>query len=165
MLRQVKVDATAQQFLRNAHWGRARVLENLKRYAEAATDWDRVVDLSPEVEQPRCRMNRATSRVRAGQVNAALKEAEELSKVQDAATLYDLACVFALAADRPDETAATLSKEDCAQRAVAILQQAIAKGYKDAEHLKKDDDLKGLRERDDFKKLLRELEAANAKKQ
>ncbi|HEV2949500.1 MAG TPA: hypothetical protein VGX70_19140 [Gemmataceae bacterium] len=34
----------------------------------------------------------------------------------------------------------------------------IAKGWKNAEHMKKDDALKSLRERDDFKKLLTELE-------
>jgi hypothetical protein len=38
------------------------------------------------------------------------------------------------------------------------LQQAVPKGYKDAAHLKQDDDLKFLPGRDDFKKLLAELE-------
>lgn len=51
------------------------------------------------------------------------------------------------------------SKEECAKRAVALLQQAIAKGYKNLEHVTKDDDLKALRERADFKKLLAELDA------
>jgi hypothetical protein len=40
---------------------------------------------------------------------------------------------------------------DCAKR-------TVAKGRKNAEHTKKDDDLKALREREDFKKLLAELE-------
>jgi hypothetical protein len=44
------------------------------------------------------------------------------------------------------------------------LSQAVARGYKDAVQMKKDDELKALRERDDFKNLLAELEAANAKK-
>jgi hypothetical protein len=34
----------------------------------------------------------------------------------------------------------------------------VAKGYKEIDHLKKDDDLKALRERDDYKKLLMEHE-------
>ena len=42
--------------------------------------------------------------------------------------------------------------------------KAVSKGFDDAEHMKQDDDLKALRGRDDFKKLLAELEAANAKK-
>jgi hypothetical protein len=45
-----------------------------------------------------------------------------------------------------------------AGRAVELLQQAVSRGYKDAEHLKKDEDLRGLREREDFKKLIRQLE-------
>jgi hypothetical protein len=61
-------------------------------------------------------------------------------------------------------TGCLLSKEDCAKRAITLLQQAVAKGFKDADHMKKDDDLKALRERDDFKKLVMELEAAKAKK-
>ncbi len=39
-----------------------------------------------------------------------------------------------------------------------LLSQAIAKGYKDIDHLKKADDLKPLRERADYQKLLKELE-------
>ncbi len=37
--------------------------------------------------------------------------------------------------------------------------QAVAAGYKDAAHIKQDKDLGALRERDDFKALLAELEA------
>jgi len=84
--------------------------------------------------------------------------AEALPKNADAVTLYDAVCVLALAAGRPDEAGGSLSKEECARRAMALLQQAVARGYKDAEHLKKDDDLKALRQRDDFKKLVAELE-------
>jgi eukaryotic-like serine/threonine-protein kinase len=164
VLRQVEVDVTARQFLRNAHWGRAETLDDLKRHAEALKDWDKAVELSPEAKRPRLRVYRALSGVRAGRVDDALKEAEELSKIQNPGILYDAACVFALVADRRDEPGRSLSKEDCAKRAVALLQQAVAKGFKDAEHLKKDDDLKALREREDFKKLLAEMEAAKAGK-
>ena len=43
--------------------------------------------------------------------------------------------------------------------AVAMLRAAVAKGYKDAAHLKQDKDLDALREREDFKTLLGGLEA------
>jgi tetratricopeptide (TPR) repeat protein len=158
VLRQVKVDVTAQQFLRNALWGRALALDDLKRHAEAARDWDKVVELSPEAQRAGFRANRAVSRVRAGQVDAAIQEAEELAKDANADMLYNAACVLALAAGRPDEAGGSLSKEKCARRAVALLRQAVAKGFKDADHMKNDDDLKALRGRDDFKKLLAELE-------
>jgi tetratricopeptide (TPR) repeat protein/tRNA A-37 threonylcarbamoyl transferase component Bud32 len=45
-------------------------------------------------------------------------------------------------------------------QAVEALRQAVARGYKDAAHLKKDRDLDPLRGRDDFKRLLAEVEAA-----
>jgi hypothetical protein len=49
-------------------------------------------------------------------------------------------------------------------QALALLRTAVAKGYKDAAHLKKDKDLDPLRGRDDFKKLLAELEAGKPEK-
>ncbi len=50
--------------------------------------------------------------------------------------------------------------EQYAARAVELLRQAVAKGYKDVGHLKKDPDLDAQRQREDFKKLLRELEGS-----
>jgi serine/threonine protein kinase/tetratricopeptide (TPR) repeat protein len=43
--------------------------------------------------------------------------------------------------------------------AMKLLRDAMSKGYKDVPHMKKDTDLDPLREREDFKKLLAELEA------
>ena len=43
--------------------------------------------------------------------------------------------------------------------AVADLRQAFARGYQDLEGIKKDDRFTQLRNRDDFKKLLEEVEA------
>ena len=45
-----------------------------------------------------------------------------------------------------------------AERAVALLRQAVAKGYSDVNGMKNDDDLKPLRLRDDFQELLREMQ-------
>ena len=84
----------------------------------------------------------------------ALRQADEVLQEKNlpADTLHNLACVHALcaAAAKDDKTAA---------KAVDLLKQAVAKGYKDVAQLKKDSDLDGLRQRDDFKKLLEELEA------
>jgi tetratricopeptide (TPR) repeat protein len=158
VLRESKGDAVARLFLRNAHAGRAQALMDLRRCGAAAADWEAAVDLSPPPERPRWRMARAVSRVRAGQVDAAMDEAQELAKDGDARTLYNAACVFALAAGRPDDAAASLSKEQCARRAVALLEQAVAKGWHNAEHMKNDEDLNALRQREDFKKLLAALD-------
>jgi hypothetical protein len=43
--------------------------------------------------------------------------------------------------------------------AMETLRQAVVEGYKDAAHMKQDPDLDPLRQRDDFQKLLAELEA------
>jgi tetratricopeptide (TPR) repeat protein len=70
-------------------------------------------------------------------------------------TLYDAACVYAMAAAlaRDDVKQA----EQFAARAVELLRQAIRKGYKDVAHMKTDEDLAALRGRDDYQKLLGEL--------
>jgi serine/threonine protein kinase/tetratricopeptide (TPR) repeat protein len=47
-----------------------------------------------------------------------------------------------------------------ADQTMAMLLGAVAKGYKDIEHLKKNRDLDPLREREDFKKVIAQLEAA-----
>ena len=80
----------------------------------------------------------------------------------DASSLYDAACMRAVTAAvlrATDKSAAAAKQADAeADRAVAWLKQAIAAGYKNAAHIKKDPDLDPLRSREDFKKLLRELE-------
>ena len=75
--------------------------------------------------------------------------------------VYDAACGYALCSalvEKPEEN------ERHAARAVALLKQAIAKGYKDVAHLKKDADLDALRGRADFQALLKELEAKQPEK-
>ena len=42
--------------------------------------------------------------------------------------------------------------------AMKLLRDAVSKGYKDAPHMKKDTDLDPLRQREDFEKLIAELE-------
>jgi serine/threonine protein kinase len=79
----------------------------------------------------------------------------------DAGSLYEAACCRAVTASLqakakgPD--AARLAKED-ADKAMAWLARAVAAGFKDAAHMKKDTDLDFLRDREDFKKLVAELD-------
>jgi hypothetical protein len=82
---------------------------------------------------------------------------------------YKAACVLAgctpLAAKDaklPEARRQELAKE-YADRAVAALRQAVADGYRDAAQLRKDPDLDPLRGRDDFRKLLAELEKRASK--
>ena len=91
---------------------------------------------------------------------------EKLNRT-DADSLYNAACWRAVAAavqaKTPGTDTARLAKDD-ADRAMAWLTKAVAAGYKDAAHMKKDTDLDALREREDFKKLLAEVVAKVGKK-
>jgi serine/threonine protein kinase len=86
----------------------------------------------------------------------------EQLKRTDVDSLYKSADLRAVTAAvlRSADKSATAAKQanDDADRAMAWLKQAVAAGYKDAAHLKKDDDLDSLRAREDFKKLVAELE-------
>jgi tetratricopeptide (TPR) repeat protein len=52
-----------------------------------------------------------------------------------------------------------------ANQAIAMLRDAVAKGYRDAAHMKSDENLAPLRERDDFKKMVTDLEVPQAGRQ
>ena len=79
----------------------------------------------------------------------------------DADSLYAAARFQAVAAavqvKTPGADAARLAKDD-ADRAMQWLHKAVQAGYKDAAHMKSDADLDALREREDFKELLAELQ-------
>jgi hypothetical protein len=85
----------------------------------------------------------------------------------DADSLYNAACYRAVtaavvrAADKPGAAAKEADAE--AERAMAWLRQAVAAGYKDVAHMRKDKDLDALRGRADFRKLLADLEAGQGK--
>jgi serine/threonine protein kinase/tetratricopeptide (TPR) repeat protein len=53
--------------------------------------------------------------------------------------------------------------QNYADRAMTMLRRAVARGYKDVAHMKKDADLDALRGREDYKKLIAELEARQKK--
>jgi hypothetical protein len=71
--------------------------------------------------------------------------------------LYDCACAMALASAAPHNPEAGAH----AARAVAVLRQAIAKGYGDVPHLLRDADLAPLRRRADYAALLWDLADAS----
>jgi hypothetical protein len=81
----------------------------------------------------------------------------------DAGSLYNAACWRAVtaavlsASDHTEAGAKDAAAE--ADRALAWLKRAVAAGYKDAAHMKKDTDLDALRTQEEFKKLIAELEA------
>jgi tetratricopeptide (TPR) repeat protein len=86
----------------------------------------------------------------------------ESLKRTDAGSLYNAASLRAVAAAvlrAADESADGGRRADVeADRAMDWLKQAVAAGYKDAAHLKRDNDLDALRGRADFSDLVKTLE-------
>jgi tetratricopeptide (TPR) repeat protein len=151
-----------QSGLQEAHKSRAEALSALQHHAEALKDYDKMVKFAPEPERPYYRSIRAVGRMRAGQVPEAIEEAEEMAKKEGdrtKATLYLGARVYALASV-PSKANPISPQQQAkyAERAIALLRQAVAKGYKNVNNMKNDDDLKSLRPRDDFQKLLSEMQ-------
>ena len=91
----------------------------------------------------------------------------EKLKLTDGDSLYDAACMRAVtaavicASDKSPTAAQDAAVE--AERAMAWLRQAVAAGYEDGEYMQKDNDLDALRDREDFKKLLAELQKGKEK--
>jgi hypothetical protein len=80
------------------------------------------------------------------------------------ADAYDAACYLSLCVPivaKHDKLDATQRKEAAqfyGDAAMKFLLDAVGKGYKDVQHLTKDADLEPLRQRDDFRQLVAELE-------
>jgi hypothetical protein len=99
-------------------------------------------------------LGRTDSLARAGDGDRAVAELGPLlPKLIRAGDLYNAACVYAVVAAREP-----VGNRHAGQ-AVEVLRQAVAKGYKDAAHLKTDPDLAALRGRADFRQLVADLEA------
>jgi tetratricopeptide (TPR) repeat protein len=149
-------DVKAQLSLRNAHGGRAQALTVLQKHAEAVKDWDRALALGQGPLPSHFRLQRATNLVQLDQHARATAEVEEILQTTklNANDTYDAACVFALVSAKTREPGLT---EQYATRAVALLREAAAKGFRDMAHMQKDTDLDALRQRQDFQQFLREL--------
>jgi serine/threonine protein kinase/Tfp pilus assembly protein PilF len=72
-----------------------------------------------------------------------------------AAEWYDFACIYAVVSGKVAD-----KRQEYADRAMELLHQAVQAGWKDAGRMKRDRELDPLRGREDFKKLLAELEKA-----
>jgi serine/threonine protein kinase len=80
------------------------------------------------------------------------------------ANAYDAACFLSQCIpivakhDKLDDKQRKEAAQFYGDQAMKLLREAVSKGYKDAAHMKKDTDLSPLRQREDFQKLLAELE-------
>ena len=84
-----------------------------------------------------------------------MAEVAELTKKPSwtAGQWYNFACVYSFASAKIAD-----KKNEYADRAMELLQKAVKAGWNDAKHTANDTDLDPLRDREDFKKLLADLE-------
>jgi tetratricopeptide (TPR) repeat protein len=126
------------------------------RAAEQALDDLKTVRQQPEPLRPSLLVAVNKAHVQRKQHDKAIAAAEMLADMAKSADdLYNASCTFALCVLIADSDE---SKEKDAVRAVTLLRQAVNMGFKDVKQLKTDPDLNALRQRDDFRRLLRELE-------
>jgi tetratricopeptide (TPR) repeat protein len=153
--------ATARQFMRNACASRAEALVALKRYAEAAKDWDMAQKLDSGAMKSQFRFNRAEALCRSGNHQEAAAAADELTKEPTITPggIFNLGCIMAICASKTDDNSL---RDAYSVKAVALLERAKAVGlFNDAkliEQLQSDKDLDAVRQRDDFRKLLSDVE-------
>jgi serine/threonine-protein kinase len=154
----------ARSLLRDTHYYRSRIFSSRDQHAEAVQEWDHAIELATGLWRPAFRAGRAISLAQLGDYRRAVDEANALAEEEliPSEHLYGLACVYSLSSAAAKEDA-KLSYQYAA-RALQLLREAVKKGFKDVAHMKKDPKLDPLRSRDDFQKLLAQLEAGDAKK-
>jgi tetratricopeptide (TPR) repeat protein/tRNA A-37 threonylcarbamoyl transferase component Bud32 len=161
VLRDSPGDRGTRHLLLDSHVGRATTLAGLGRFADALPDWDRALGLSPPEQRRTARVGRALALAHLGRAADAVDEVAGLEKAADldAGQWYDVACVYALgAANVPEKQA------EYAGRSVEALRTAVKAGFKDAARLRQTRALDPLRDREDYQKLLAELEKASPAK-
>jgi tetratricopeptide (TPR) repeat protein len=164
-------DQTLRDNALNLHGSRANLLGSLGKYREAAADWVSVIELSSPEARLGYRLMHMLALVRTDDYLQGVAEAETVSPGQAAAgklaaaDLYNCACVFSLAAG----TSATDQRIDRAERlrrarsyadsSLKWLEQVQATGFfddaKNRQLAETDADLAALRDRPEFRELLR----------
>jgi tetratricopeptide (TPR) repeat protein len=165
--------ASARRFLHNTYFNRSLLWSAQDKFAEALKDLDRAIALEGGPGEDQTRSQRALVLARQGQYARAVEEVKGLkgdrSKAIDQ-TVFNSACVYALAsaAARGDPKVPAADRNQLAEgyagRARDLLGQARAAGYFNVpahlQELKSAKDLDSLRHREDFKKLLDDVEKA-----
>jgi eukaryotic-like serine/threonine-protein kinase len=127
----------ALEFQQNTHWGRARALNELARFREAAADWRQVIKLASDASQPLLKVELAWSLVKSGDHKTATALADDIAgdDTLESAMLFNCARLFALAWGALQKDA-DLSEEQRGEvgaaygaRCVAILQELNGDGY------------------------------------
>jgi tetratricopeptide (TPR) repeat protein len=150
VLAQAPGQPRAKEFLAKSYLGRANALMDLKRLRDALGDWNELKKLAGAYWSAEFRQKRLTCLAEVDR-DAALKEVDELSgRSLGATNLYQLSTTAARLAGDDDKRAA---------KAVELLRRAVGKGFADVERLKKDENFAPLRKREDFQRVIRDVEA------
>lgn len=157
-----------RQITFDLHFARARLLTDQARYSEAIDEWDRACEFATRAADERfCRGQLMGALIGGRRLDRALAEAEALlnDPALEAATAHSSAYAI-LGIDvllKHNEAADRAIEERARTLAVGFLQRAAAGGhFRDAEQrrqLLEAPQLAPLRERDEFRQLLRELDA------
>jgi serine/threonine protein kinase/formylglycine-generating enzyme required for sulfatase activity len=131
---------------------RALAHARLGRKKEAQADLARFGDLSPRASQ-RAYLDAVVSAY-LGDEAAGLKRLETTlaGHARDPAFLYDAACAYALVAAAAPQDAAKARRH--AERAMALLREALANGYAEYGHILSDPDLDAVRDQPGFAALI-----------
>ncbi len=153
--------ADAKQALASGYGIRGKAHEMLRKCAEAANDWERAVELMSGPGRVSTRANLATMYAASGSIEKAVAIVEAVAGSPGLVPehLYNFACVYGIASGK-----IAGKKQEYEQKAMKWLQAAVEAGYDDLANIKKDTDLAPLRDRDDFRKLLADMEAKAGKK-
>jgi tetratricopeptide (TPR) repeat protein len=170
-LRQEPELVEARLCLKNLHGARAYLLGRQKQYGKALDDWDLVIQL--EVDQAVRdfrRSERAYVLAEAGDHGRAMAEVDELAmkKGVEARTLYNAACAAAKCAaavrsnDKLDTPKSARQADHCAVQAVELLGRVRTSSLFPAsdflKRLQTEPDFRVLQNRNDFQKLVAEVE-------
>lgn len=133
--------------------------DKLEKHAEAEADWNKLIELSPPESKTDLLTERGKRLIRYGKVAEGIERISELAKLPgaDAELWYEYACAYSLAAKLLPE-----KQQEYSDRAMELLQEAVKAGHENAARISKDSDLKPLRDRNDFKKIISDLEAQPA---
>jgi tetratricopeptide (TPR) repeat protein len=148
-------DANLKIYLRECHWGRARAFGLLRRHPEAVADWGQAIELAPPGVRAELRASRANSLLLAGQPDEAVAEVVDLATLDwHSYRWVNFGCICAVASKE-----VVGRKQQYADLAMQMLQRAVQAGYDVPANIAHNPELDPLRDRDDFRKLLADLEA------
>ncbi len=158
----------AQTFLRDSHLNRAQTLELLMKYSDAIKDWDLAIELGTPPQKQKSRISRTLTLYLDGQYANAVVEIEALTALDrtnpaqsqlGAGDWYNFACIYSIASIKVAD-----KQKEYGDQAIAMLRQSVKAGFQSIPQIAKDTDLNPLRDREDFKALLAELDREVEKK-